>query len=894
MASITYDAQSFTVDGRRIWLVSGTVHYARLPRGLWADRLRAAKQAGLNCIEVPVVWSIHEPQPGRFNFTDDADLNAFVTLIGELGMYAIIRIGPYIGDGYDMGGLPPWLLDQGAQGLRQNDPVYLQCVARYVDAAMNQVVKLMVTEPTSGPIVAVQTEHEWLCHNEQQAAEYLQPINRFVRESGCKVPLLNRNRLFQQVAGTIDTWAGAADLLANCRQLRAVQRDAPAIVMSLPTAATRTWGAAETETVDATDIMRNMAEVSAAHGMFNLDPICAGTNLAHLGGRLADGDDAFCATTPHPDAPISDTGRRTAKYTRIKRLATFITQFESVFASAEPSHHTVAATGVSVVHQHSSLGDAVFAIRDDRTASVELTAPKGESLDVHFGKDAVAWILLGANLGGVARLDLTNLRPFAFLDKQLLVMFGPSGSPGIVSINGAIAEFNVPTGSEPHVVIVDDIAVAVLNEKQVDAAYLAGPALRVGIAGFDAEGKPIDHPDFATRYTVASDGGVSKSKRKPAAKTTAPKFTEWWVADTTAYTTGKAPRFATLDGPKPLEACGADHGYGWYRIAMDRPRAKKVKLMIPESADRLHLFRDGKLMKIVGSGPGADAGPLTFEAPAGKSELVVLADNLGRFSEDLPIDRPTGLCGDLLSVTPARLGKGKVSEEPCFDVFELNGYVPGADADDRTVLPRYTFELKLTTKQRHVITLSGDRPRSVLIVNNEPIAVDPGCGLTQRFVVGDMLKKGSNKIVLAMIDPIDESYDADKSITVHRVDESLTEGADFWYARWQAPDDKAYVEYDASAKPIGPAFFAGSFTVGHTDAPLCVDIVGGTKGHLYLNGHNLGRYFVATATGKKVEGQTRYYLPEPLLDVEGENELVFFDEHGKPPVRSKLVFDDGG
>lgn len=891
MATISYDAQSFILDGRRVWLVSGTVHYARLPRGLWADRIRAARQAGLNCIEVPVVWSVHEPQPDKFSFDDDADLRHFVELIGEAGMYSIIRIGPYIGDGYDMGGLPPWLLDRGAAQLRQNDPVFVQRVAKYVDAAMSQLKKLLVTEPTGGPIIAVQTENEWLCHNDQQAEHYLQPINRFVREAGCQVPLLNRNHLFQQVTGTIDTWAGDRDLLANCRQLRAVQRDAPAIVTSLPTAAARTWGDAETDAVDATDVMRAMADVSAAHGMFNLDPICAGTNLAHLGGRLADGDDKFTATTPHPDAPISDTGRRTAKYARIKRLATFITQFESVFSSAEPTHHTVAANHVSVVHQHSSMGDAVFAIRDDRTPTVELTTPQGQSLDVHFGKDAVAWILLGANLGGAARLDLTNLRPFAFIDKKLLVLFGPSGSPGIVSVDGAVAQFDVPTGSQPHVVVVDDIAVAVLNEKQVDAAYLTDTALHVGAGGIDADGEPIDHPDFATRFTVASDGSVTKSKRASTAKPSAPKFTEWWVADTDAYTTGKAPRYATIDGPQPLEACGADHGYGWYRIRLDRSRAKKAKLMIPESADRLHLFRDGKPIKLAGTGPGADDGPFAFDVPSGTSELVVLADNLGRYSEDLAINRPTGLYGHLLSVAPARLGKGRESTEPRFDPFELSGYIPGADADDRAPMPRYTFELKLTAKQSHVITLSGERPRSVLIVNNEPIAVDPACGTTQRFVVTDPLKKGSNKIVLAMIDPVDDAYEPDKTIAVHRVEESLTEDADFWYARWQMPDDKAFVEYDTGAKPTGPAFFAGSFTVAGADAPLCVDIAGGSKGQLYLNGHNLGRYFVATGAGKKVDGQSRYYLPEPLLEVGGDNELVFFDEHGKAPVRSKLVYD---
>ena len=68
MASVTYDGRSFMLDGRRIWLVSGSIPYFRLPRASWADRIHAAKLAGLNTVDVPVAWHRHEPRPGQFNF----------------------------------------------------------------------------------------------------------------------------------------------------------------------------------------------------------------------------------------------------------------------------------------------------------------------------------------------------------------------------------------------------------------------------------------------------------------------------------------------------------------------------------------------------------------------------------------------------------------------------------------------------------------------------------------------------------------------------------------------------------------------------------------------------------------------------------------------------------
>ena len=96
------------IDGRRIWLVSGRVPYARLPRETWGDRIQAAKLAGLNCIETPVFWNRHEARPGRFDFTGDNDLRHFIDRVGKAGLFCILSIGPFIDSSWDFGGLPAW------------------------------------------------------------------------------------------------------------------------------------------------------------------------------------------------------------------------------------------------------------------------------------------------------------------------------------------------------------------------------------------------------------------------------------------------------------------------------------------------------------------------------------------------------------------------------------------------------------------------------------------------------------------------------------------------------------------------------------------------------------------------------------------------------------------
>lgn len=41
-------------------------------------------------------WSLHEPYPGVYNFDDMADLEYFLQLVKDEGMYVLLRPGPYI------------------------------------------------------------------------------------------------------------------------------------------------------------------------------------------------------------------------------------------------------------------------------------------------------------------------------------------------------------------------------------------------------------------------------------------------------------------------------------------------------------------------------------------------------------------------------------------------------------------------------------------------------------------------------------------------------------------------------------------------------------------------------------------------------------------------------
>ena len=893
MANITYDGHSFIVDSRRIWLTGGNIDYARTPAALWADRIRSAKAAGLNCIETAVCWSVHEPQPGKFNFDGDADLKKFVQLVAAEDMWCILRPGPFVGEGYDMGGLPAWLLQQPDVQLRQSSPAFLQLVARYFDAVMGQVKSLQVTESKPGPIVMMQVEHLWLAHNEDQAEGYLEQLVRYLRESGCAVPLTNRNNLWQQTPGTIDTWAGDEHIFSNCRQIRALVPEAPCLVAGLPTCAHDTWGDTASARRTPEHVLKAMASVAAAGGMFCLTPFAGGSNFGFSAGRLSGGEDRFLTTDHGAHAPLDQTGRHTPKYDHTKRLCTFLSHFAPLMSHLHRGGHpTVAATGNTVVQQTGSQGSIVFIWKneDDAPDHIELTTPDGHVLNVTHDDSGVAWFVLDANLHGAATLDLTNLRPFAFIDRRLVVLYGPAGSDALVSVDGTVFSDTVPAaGADPLVHKRHDLTIVVLNEQQVDAAYAKGSSLFVGVSGFDAEGEIKPHADFATAFEITHEGKTVKHKRPATPRRAKPKFDAWQVAPVDAYIDGSAPRYATLDGPASLEACGADLGYGWYRVRIDRAKAKAgTKLLIPQSGDRLHLYHEGKFKSILGVGASATVDPITFNFPAGESELIFLADNLGRFSQDLGITDPKGLFGHLLSVKTVRLPKPKNQSAPRVNPFELTGYVPRCAENDRRPFPQYTFEINLSTKKTLVLALSGDRPRSVVMVNSKPVAIDIGSGITRQYVLEDHLHKGKNKITLALIDEVAGRFNPQKNAALYEVVEVLSEKADWWYARWQMPAKKEFTDLPRSL-PNVPAFFKSTFTINDTSAPLFVELADMSKGQVFCNGHNAGRYFLATHTNKKVGPHKRVYLPEPWLHTDKPNELILFDEHAKLPTRVKLT-----
>ncbi|MEC9374008.1 MAG: beta-galactosidase, partial [Planctomycetota bacterium] len=335
MASITYDSQSFLIDGRRRWLCAGVVDSARVARDQWSARLRAAKQCGLNTVVVPVHWRRHEPSQGKFDFKGDCDIAEFIRLAGAEGLFVVVRTGPAVDSTVEMGGMPAWLLEHEGMRLRAADPAFLEAAAKFIGALTGEIRELQVTSRKSGPILLVQNEHQWFCGEQEANESYLFELGRFLRENGISVPIINNNNLYQRVEGEIDGWEGIDGLHGVLRQLRSIQRDAPLLVTGLQIGKPDVWGQARPAQLSAGQTVHRLAQALAAHGQFVLSPFHGGTNFGFSGGRAAFSNDSHFTTSNDAQAPLGEAGGRGALYSAVKRIATFATSFERVFAGLD-------------------------------------------------------------------------------------------------------------------------------------------------------------------------------------------------------------------------------------------------------------------------------------------------------------------------------------------------------------------------------------------------------------------------------------------------------------------------------------------------------------------------------------------------------------------------------
>jgi beta-galactosidase len=168
---------SFYLNGKKVFLNSGEIHYFRINRGLWDKHLEAAKEAGLTTVSTYVPWAWHEPEEGIFDLTGascpERDLKGWLQQCRAYGLYCILKPGPFILAEYRGAGLPDWFLDRHGSEVKMHDskggivscegislfnPVFLEKVALWYDKIMPFIREYEIS--AGGPVIMMQICNE--------------------------------------------------------------------------------------------------------------------------------------------------------------------------------------------------------------------------------------------------------------------------------------------------------------------------------------------------------------------------------------------------------------------------------------------------------------------------------------------------------------------------------------------------------------------------------------------------------------------------------------------------------------------------------------------------------------------------------------------------------------
>jgi hypothetical protein len=319
-APFSYDTAGFLLNGKPFVMWGGEMHFQRIPRAYWRDRLLKAKAMGLNTVGTYVFWNALEPRPGKWDFSGNNDLVAFIETAREVGLYVFLRPGPYVCAEWDFGGLPAWLLAKPGAKVRCSEPDYMRAALRYVEKIAALVAPHQISR--GGNVILLQVENEYGSYGND--ALYLSALKSAWREAGIDIPLSTADGAtpFMLEAGTTDGCVVGLDPGFNAEhfaQARQSRPEVPAFCSEYYPGWLTHWG--ETwQRVDTTEILRDLEWLVQNRKSWSLYVLHGGTNWGFYAG--ANFSDVYQpdVTSYDYDAPIREDGTLTPKYWAIRRL----------------------------------------------------------------------------------------------------------------------------------------------------------------------------------------------------------------------------------------------------------------------------------------------------------------------------------------------------------------------------------------------------------------------------------------------------------------------------------------------------------------------------------------------------------------------------------------------
>lgn len=727
--AIHFDGRGFVINGQRMFILSGSVHYARVPREDWRDILLKLKRCGFNTVETYVFWNYHEAAEGKWDFTSESrDLGAFLDTAKAVGLWAIVRVGPYNCAEWDNGGFPIWLNFKPGLEVRKFNRPYLKCVDAWFDRMLPIVAKRQVHK--GGNVILVQLENEqgddhWRHWGLDMDGAYFRHLLSSARRNGLQVPMY-----FSGLHHGHDT-APEVPIDPSLRK-------SPWLSIELWT----TWFDRYGNGKDLKNAQRHPWRVLSQGGNgFNLYMAHGGTNFDYFNNNET-------ASSYDYGALIGQGGDTRELYSRLKRLAYFACSFSPILAHSDDAtdHFADFAQGVSITARTAPEGTLVFL---DNTSNKVATATLKDGAKIKLAAGEVTALAVRVPVASGVTLVQADARILGMVpqgDTLTMVCFGESGEEGraefgsmkavrattsagfkVVSIPapkngwGTSLSFTFPSKGVVEETLdfgSSKVRVLVMNRENADRTWFVDTSLGrqivvgapyLGEFAWNISGLPeltVDYPWNARCPDELNVYGAEGKRRIPLSnlgktRTSGSLALKAWetAVDFPGGTADAASWFSQPDGAPPAMGRDGDvSAYAWYltHVSLSAPVST---LKFKRIGDRATIYRDGKRIFTVDTKAKTKSTEVPVVLGAGDHELAFFVAHTGRdkfvgYTGPLDtLDTRKGLCG------PVRVGDGSVT----LDHWKMRGGVDPSDpglkwsasvaGGDKPAFHRTTFEL---------------------------------------------------------------------------------------------------------------------------------------------------------------------------------------------------------
>ncbi len=320
--TFTLGDSTFLLDGKPFQMISGEMHYQRIPREAWRSRLKMARAMGLNTVATYVFWNMHEPEQGHYDFSGNNDVAAFVRIAHEEGLWIVLRPSPYACAEWEFGGYPYWLQNKPGLQVRSKEPQYLSAYRNYIMQVGKQLSKMQINH--GGNILMTQIENEYGSYASDK--DYLDINRKMFIAAGFDGLLYTCDPGADVAKGHLPGLLPAVNGTDDPEKVKQIVRDnhngkGPFYIAEWYPAWFDSWGQAH-HTVPYEKYLARLDRVLAAGISINMYMFHGGSSRGYMNGANYDGSSAYApeVSSYDYDAPLDEAGNPTPKFKAFREV----------------------------------------------------------------------------------------------------------------------------------------------------------------------------------------------------------------------------------------------------------------------------------------------------------------------------------------------------------------------------------------------------------------------------------------------------------------------------------------------------------------------------------------------------------------------------------------------